>query len=98
MSSDKHKINIEHIAHLASINLSDNEKELFHNQLNQVIDYINQLNEVKTEELCEDFSNISNSDDLALDISEKQLNHNDVINNSPNAKNGEIIVPKIIDQ
>lgn len=45
MLSDKE---IQHIADLARIELTDNEKEKFKKDLSSILDYINQLNEADT--------------------------------------------------
>jgi len=45
MLSDKE---IEHIANLARIRLSDKEKKQFPKELSSILDYIDQLNEVDT--------------------------------------------------
>ena len=43
------KKQVEHIAELARIKLSDNEKEKFSKELSQILDYFEKLKEVNTE-------------------------------------------------
>lgn len=43
------KEEVEHIAHLARLGLSEDEKEKFALQLSSILDYIEQLKEVDTE-------------------------------------------------
>lgn len=41
-------MNIEHLALLARLNLTEKEKELFSKQVSGIIDYVNKLNELDT--------------------------------------------------
>lgn len=43
------KQDVEHIAHLARLGLSEEEKEKFAKQLSSILDYVEQLKEVDTE-------------------------------------------------
>lgn len=45
------KEQIEHIANLSYIELSDDEKEKFQSQLSDILDYVEQLSEVNTEKV-----------------------------------------------
>ncbi len=42
------KIKIDHVAQLARLKLTEEEKARFSEQLNQIVDYIDQLNELDT--------------------------------------------------
>ena len=46
MESEKHTMDVGYVAKLAAIELTDQEKELFQSQLDQVLSYVEQLNEV----------------------------------------------------
>ena len=48
--SENHSMDVAYIAKLASLELSDREKELFQAQLDQVLAYVDQLNEVELPE------------------------------------------------
>lgn len=43
------KNQVEHIANLSRIELTDDEKEKFQSQLSDILDYVEQLSEVNTE-------------------------------------------------
>ena len=47
------KDKVEHVAKLARINISEEEKELYSSQLNSILEYINKLNEVETDNVSE---------------------------------------------
>ena len=98
MNLKNNNMDIEHIANLASINLSKNEKETFQSQLDQVLEYIDQLNEVDTDNLLNKENVISNLSSLRSDDVGDSLPHELVIQNAPLSKNGFIQVPKVIDQ
>jgi len=63
------KKEVEHIADLARIELTDQEKSKFSQQLTQILDWIDQLAEVDTKEigvgLRNDLSNITAEDEIA---------------------------------
>lgn len=45
------KINVSHVAKLANLSLSKEEKEKFEKQLSSILDYINKLQEVDTKNI-----------------------------------------------
>lgn len=47
------KNEVEHIAHLARMKISEEEKEIFARQLSGILEYVNQLQEVNTEGVSE---------------------------------------------
>ena len=49
--SENHSMDVAYIAKLASLELSDRERELFQDQLDRVLAYVNQLNEVELQKL-----------------------------------------------
>ena len=97
MSTNSKNINVEHIAKLAAIELTEKEKDLFQSQLEQVLSYIHQLNEV-------DVSNVNDDDVIPLNLSDlrndevsESISQEYVKNNAPLFKNDHISVPKILD-
>ena len=98
MNKNKQNINVDHISQLAAIELSDEEKKMFQSQLENILSYIDQLNEVHTDNLSNKENVISNLSSLRSDDVGDSLPHELVIQNAPLSKNGFIQVPKIIDQ
>ena len=48
------KTDVDHVAKLARLDLNDNEKELFTDQLNAILKYAEQLNQLNTEGVITD--------------------------------------------
>ena len=96
--SENHSMNIAHIAKLASLELSDQEKELFQAQLDQVLAYVDQLNEVELPETISETNRGVSLSELREDVATGSISHEEVIQNAPASTDGCIRVPKIIDQ
>ena len=98
MSTNSKNINVEHIAKLAAIELTEKEKDLFQSQLEQVLSYIHQLNEVDVSNVYDDDDVIPlNLSDLRNDEVSESISQEYVKNNAPLFKNDHISVPKILD-
>ena len=63
MNKNKQNINVDHISQLAAIELSEEEKKMFQSQLENVLLYIDQLNEL-------DISEISDIDEIKLSLND----------------------------
>ncbi len=86
---------VEHVAKLARLELTDDEKQKFTEQLDNILDYFNQLNELDTTGI-EPLSHpipIYNvmREDSPSEFSEIET----VLNNAPEEENGYFRVPKI---
>ena len=97
MSTNSKNINVEHIAKLAAIELTEKEKDLFQSQLEQVLSYIHQLNEVDVSNVYDDDVIPLNFSDLRNDEVSESISQEYVKNNAPLFKNDHISVPKILD-
>mgnify|MGYP001392370424 CR=1 FL=1 len=97
MSTNSKNINVEHIAKLAAIELTEKEKDLFQSQLEQVLSYIHQLNEVDVSNVYDDDVIPLNLSDLRNDEVSESISQEYVKNNAPLFKNDHISVPKILD-
>ena len=97
MSTNSKNINVEHIAKLAAIELTEKEKDLFQSQLEQVLSYIHQLNEVDVSNVYDDDVIPLNLSDLRNDEVSESISQEYVKNNAPLFKNNHISVPKILD-
>ena len=86
---------VEHVAKLARLELTEEEKELYTKQLGDVLKYVDQMNEVDTanvEPLSHpiDFVNVMREDEPHQEISKEAL-----MSNAPDEENGFFKVPKI---
>ncbi|MEW6162250.1 MAG: Asp-tRNA(Asn)/Glu-tRNA(Gln) amidotransferase subunit GatC [Nitrospirota bacterium] len=91
------KEEIEHIASLARLYLSEEEKELFGSQLSSILDYMEKLNELDTKDIepishVLPLSNIMRDDTLGYSIP-----RSDALMNAPDRTDKFYRVPKIIE-
>jgi aspartyl-tRNA(Asn)/glutamyl-tRNA(Gln) amidotransferase subunit C len=98
MSETNEGMDVGYVARLACIDLTEEEKSLFQNQLDQVLHYVEQLNELDVSEVeptahAIPVYNVTRRDELGA-----SLDHADVMANAPSSAEGQIRVPKIIDQ
>ena len=98
MSESKQGMDVGYVANLARINLTDEEKTLFQGQLDQVLHYVEQLDELDVSNVEPTAHAIPVFNVLRKDELGESLNHADVIANAPSAADGHIRVPKILDQ
>ena len=86
---------VEHVAKLARLELTEEEKEKFSKQLGDVLMYVEQMNEVDTSNVeplshVVDFCNVTREDVPNQEISKEAL-----MSNAPDEENGFFKVPKI---
>jgi aspartyl-tRNA(Asn)/glutamyl-tRNA(Gln) amidotransferase subunit C len=91
------KISIDHIARLARLSLSEAEKELFGNQLESILSYMDTLNELETKDIEPTshvlaISNVTREDSTIL-----SLDREDALANAPDKTDKFYRVPKIIE-
>lgn len=88
------KLHVEHIASLASLEISSSDKESISNELGKVLEYINQLEVLDTDGIEADFRvhdfNISN---LRDDLLETSLSQDAVLGIAPDRDNVYFRVP-----
>lgn len=87
---------LEKIAHLARLKLTDDEKEKFLGQLNQILEYVEKLNELDTEGV----EPLSHSMDLInvmrKDIERTSLPREKALENAPSKNDQFFRVPKVV--
>jgi len=89
------KKDVEHVAKLAHIKLSDEETAKFTKQLGDIIKYMDQLNEVDTEGVEPmahpyPLTNVVRKDKVSYKITKNEL-----LKNAPEEENSFLKVPKI---
>ena len=87
---------VEHIAALARLEFSDEEKEKFTHQLNDILHYIEKLNELDTTQVeplshVIELSNVFRDDDVKPSISTEEA-----LKNAPAKTDTLFKVPKVI--
>lgn len=92
-----HKTEIEHIAMLARLSLSEEEKDLFGSQLGSILDYMEQLNGLDTEGIEPTSHVLSIQNVMREDIPGASLPRTDALLNAPSRTEQFFRVPKIIE-
>lgn len=87
---------VEHISWLASIKISDEEKEKFVDQFNSILDYFHQLDEVDTEEIEPTYRVVDLANVFREDIACKSLTQEEALKNAPRRENGYFKSPRIV--
>ena len=87
---------VEHISWLASIKISDEEKEKFVDQFNSILDYFHQLDEVDTEGIEPTYRVVDLTNVFRDDVACKSLTKEEALKNAPKIENGYFKSPRIV--
>jgi aspartyl-tRNA(Asn)/glutamyl-tRNA(Gln) amidotransferase subunit C len=87
---------VEHVALLARLKLSEEEKEVFTSQLNAILDYMEKLNELDTGAIEPTFHVVSHCNTMREDEVKGSLPQEASLENAPDRAQGCFRVPKII--
>ena len=89
---------VEHVAHLARLGLTDEELTLLEGQLNHILDQYAILTELPTDDIPPTAQTIELENILRDDVVRPSLSADAVLANAP-ARQGEfIVVPSILDE
>jgi aspartyl-tRNA(Asn)/glutamyl-tRNA(Gln) amidotransferase subunit C len=89
---------VEHIAKLAKLEFTDAEKEKFTHQLNQILEYVEQMNKLDTSHVeplshVIELSNVFRSDEVKQGVSTEEA-----LKNAPSKTEEFFKVPKVINE
>ena len=88
---------VNHVARLARLSLQPQETELFTRQLNEILDYMEQLNEVPTHDI-EPTSHIMELSNVFRDDVVKSTSATDaLLANAPETAHHFFVVPRIVE-
>ncbi|TWJ51779.1 Aspartyl/glutamyl-tRNA(Asn/Gln) amidotransferase subunit C [Bacillus licheniformis] len=88
---------VKHVAHLARLAITDEEAAMFTEQLDSIISFAEELNEVDTENVKPTTHVLQMKNIMREDVPDKGLSVEDVVKNAPDHKDGYIRVPSILD-
>ncbi len=91
------KISVEHIAKLARLSVTEEEKELFGSQLEGILAYMEKLNELDTKNVEPTSHVLSLSNVMRDDIARPSIPREDALMNAPDHTDKFYRVPKIIE-
>jgi aspartyl-tRNA(Asn)/glutamyl-tRNA(Gln) amidotransferase subunit C len=88
---------VKHVANLARLQLSEKEVELFTKQLDDIISYAEQLNELDVENVEPTTHVLDLKNVLREDKSRKWISREEALKNAPEEQDGQVKVPSILE-
>jgi aspartyl-tRNA(Asn)/glutamyl-tRNA(Gln) amidotransferase subunit C len=88
---------VKHVAHLARLAITEEEAQKFTSQLDAIISFAEQLNELDTTNIKPTSHVLDMKNILREDQSKAGLPREEVLKNAPDHDNGQIRVPSIIE-
>ncbi len=91
------KDDVQYIAHLARLQVSDKEAEGLKEDMNKILDYMDDLSEVDTSNV-EPLEHVTDLEyRLREDEAKEPVDHEDALKNAPDADTDYFRVPRVID-
>lgn len=92
------KEQVGHIAELARLGLTGEEKTKFSSELSAILDYVENLNKVNTNKI-EPTAQVTGLENIMVEDEVKDCNipREELLKNTPNKKDGFIIVKQVFD-
>lgn len=92
-------MDVRKVAHLARIRLTDEEAETFQPQFDQILAYVEQLNEIDVEDIEPTAHAGAVFDVVREDVadSEHQLSRDEALGNAPETAHDQIRMPKVVE-
>lgn len=91
------KQEVEHVARLARLELSEQQKNMFTEQLSNILTYVEQLNELDTKSVEPTSHVLDISNVMREDVPHESLPQEKALANAPDKAAGHYRVPKIIE-
>jgi aspartyl-tRNA(Asn)/glutamyl-tRNA(Gln) amidotransferase subunit C len=88
---------VKHVAHLARLAITEEEAEMFTKQLDAIITFAEQLNELDTENVPPTSHVLNMKNVMREDVPAKGLPLEDVLKNAPDQQDGQFRVPAILE-
>lgn len=88
---------VKHVADLARLAITDEEAEMFTKQLDAIITFAEQLNELDTENVPPTSHVLDMKNVMREDIPEPGLPREEVLKNAPDQQDGQFRVPAILE-
>lgn len=89
---------VRHVAHLSRLNVTDDEVAMYAQQLSRVLEYMEQLNAVNTENVPPTAHPHSATNVLRDDVVVESLVPAEALANAPQRQDDFFRVPKVLDQ
>lgn len=92
------KNDVKKIAELARLEFSESELENYTTEMNKMLDYVDKLNELDTENIEPLSHPIENTNVFRQDEVKKSTNREEALKNAPDKSSEHFKVPKVISQ
>ena len=89
---------VEHIADLARLELTEQEQTLYREQLSAVLDHIAQLQSLDTRDIPPTFSVLPTRSVLRTDQVHPSLSQEDLLRNAPDTEDHQFRVPPVLEE
>lgn len=89
---------VRHVARLARLKITDDEAALFASQLSKVLEYVEQLNELDTQNVPPTAHALAVSNVFRDDVIRHSWTPDQALHNAPDGHDGFFRVPKVLDQ
>ncbi len=97
MAKDENGIDIDYVANLARISLTDEEKERFSGQLGDVLEYIEKLNTVDVSGVEPTAHAFPLENVWREDTAEPGFSVETALQNAPASRRNMVVVPKVVE-
>lgn len=95
--SEISKDQVKHVAHLARLKFTEEEAEMFSEQLGKIIKFAEQLNELDTENVEPTTHVLDVKNVMRDDNPRKWLSQEEALSNAPDQKDGQVKVPSVLE-
>jgi len=85
-----------HVAKLSKLQLTDEEVEMFSKQLGDILNFIEKLNELNTDNVKPFYELINQETPLRDDKARKSLPREEALKNAPQQEDGFFVVPRVV--
>ncbi len=90
------KEEVQHVAHLARLEFSEEELGRFTEQLAQILTYVEKLNELDTSQVEPTYHALKLTNVFREDEIKESIPTDEALSNAPERENGFFVVPKVI--
>ncbi len=92
------EIDVDHVARLARLDLTDEEKERFRRQLGLILEHAEKVGEVAAEDVPPTSHPIPRSNVWRPDEPKPSLTRDEALSTAPQGEDGRFRVPRIVEQ
>ena len=92
------EIDVDHVARLARLALTPEEKERFRQQLGLILEHAEKVGEVAAEDVEPTSHPVPRANVFRPDVPEPSLSHQEAVAGAPDVEGGRFKVPRIVEQ